>query len=184
MGIGGCIALALAVALFFQTVRIEGFKVWPIHVAGLKAELATTKQQLADTKAAFAQTVANYRAAAEQAKHDDAANKARVEAEQSKINQETSDAYEARIADARARAVKLRQQLQAAADSGGRSGAPVPGVPAPAKGSAQAAGEDGFSVTDRLIATEQAIQLDELIKWVKKQAGVDVNGAKPASSTP
>ena len=29
--------------------------------------------------------------------------------------------------------------------------------------------------SDRLIATEQAIQLDELIKWVKAQAVIDPN---------
>jgi len=52
----------------------------------------------------------------------------------------------------------------------------VPGLSAAPGGSPQAPGEDGFS--DRLIATEQAIQLDELIKWVKRQAAVEVNGAK------
>jgi hypothetical protein len=50
----------------------------------------------------------------------------------------------------------------------------VPRLSAAAGQSPQAAGQDGLS--DRLIATEQAIQLDELIKWVKAQSKVDRNG--------
>jgi hypothetical protein len=48
---------------------------------------------------------------------------------------------------------------------------PAAGAAPGAAGSA--AEEGGFSVKDRLIATEQAIQLDELIKWVNGQAKVD-----------
>lgn len=173
----------LVIALMCQTFRIEGFKLWPIHVHGLKEQLADAKKLAADTQEAFDKTVADYRAKAEQARRDDAANKARVEAEQSKISQETSDAYEARLAAARATAQRLRDKA-AAANSSSRGTAPVPGLPAPAGGSAQGAAQDGFSLDDRLLATEQAIQLDELIKWVRKQHGVDVNGAKPAPSKP
>jgi hypothetical protein len=173
------LSIALFLALAVQTTRIEGFKVWPLHISGLKVQLADTKQQLADTKVAFAQTVANYRAAAEQAKRDDAANVARVKIEQSKINQESSDEFEARLAAARATAQRLRDQLAAQANPGGRSAAPVSGVPVATKGSAQGADANRLSIDERLIATEQAIQLDELIKWVKRQAGVDVNGAAP-----
>ena len=53
--------------------------------------------------------------------------------------------------------------------------APVPGLPAAAGGAAQAAGEDGLSAADALTATEQAIQLDELIKWVRQQHDVRIN---------
>jgi hypothetical protein len=55
-------------------------------------------------------------------------------------------------------------------------------VPAagPAPGAAGGAAEkDGLSVADRLIATEQAIQLDELIRWVNAQAKI---GADQASN--
>jgi hypothetical protein len=52
----------------------------------------------------------------------------------------------------------------------------MPGLPAPAGGSAQGAGEDRLPHSDALTATEQAIQLDELIKWVKAQAAVDPSG--------
>jgi hypothetical protein len=49
----------------------------------------------------------------------------------------------------------------------------VPGLSAAAEKPAQAAGEDRLSQSDQLIATEQAIQLDELIKWVRAQAAVE-----------
>ena len=48
-------------------------------------------------------------------------------------------------------------------------------------GPARAAGQDGLSGSDALVATEQAIQLDELIKWVRRQAEVDPNrGSTPS----
>ena len=48
-----------------------------------------------------------------------------------------------------------------------------PSLSAPARGTAQAAGQDGLPPQDALMATELAIQLDELIKWVRAQADVD-----------
>jgi hypothetical protein len=45
----------------------------------------------------------------------------------------------------------------------------------PACRSSQGSCQDGLP--DRLLATEQAIQLDELIKWVKRQSAIDPNGA-------
>ena len=130
---------------------------------------------LADN-AAHDQTVANYRAAAEQARKADAANKARVEAEADRISQEQADEYQARIAAARARAERLRSQAGAGkADPCGSGTAPVSGVSAPAEGTAEAACKDRLPAGDALTATEQAIQLDELIKWVIKVAHINVN---------
>ncbi len=56
-----------------------------------------------------------------------------------------------------------------------------PAFPLPPAAAAQAAGEDRLPQSDRLTATEQAIQLDELIKWVRAQAEVDNNPAAVAS---
>jgi hypothetical protein len=127
-------------------------------------------------QAAHAATVANYRAAAEQARLDDAANLARVRADQAAISERTANDFETRIASARAAAVRLREQAAApAADPGAGGGAPMPGVPAAAGTVAQAAGEDRLPQSDRLLATEQAIQLDELIKWVRQQHAVRVD---------
>lgn len=124
-------------------------------------------------EAALAGTIANYRAAAEVARAADRAAAERVAAEQRAINERTSDDFEARLAAARASADRLREQARSAATHSGVGGtASVPALSASAGRSPQAAGEDGFPVADRLIATEQAIQLDELIKWVKAQAKV------------
>lgn len=130
------------------------------------------KQYLSEHSAHLA-TIANYRAAAEQAAADDAANAARVKAEQDKISKEQADEYQKRIAAARAAAERLRARSQA--DSGSAAKPPVPSLPASPIRVTEGAGQDRFSIADRLIATEQAIQLDELITWVKRQADVDVN---------
>lgn len=147
-----------------------------------KSEAGIRQQQLAQTKAAFDQTVAGYRTAAAQARAADAANAARVKAEQAAINERTANEFETRIAAARADAERLRRYTAAAADSGDGGRAPVPSLPAPTGGAAQSAGQDGLPDTDKLIATEQAIQLDELIKWVRAQAAVDPNTVAPAEA--
>ncbi|HEX6071632.1 MAG TPA: hypothetical protein VFY95_01325, partial [Sphingomicrobium sp.] len=123
--------------------------------------------------------VANYRAAAEVARAADKANAGRVAAEQNAINERISDDYEKRLAAARAAGANLNagglrvEARTAAADPGHGGGAPVPGLAVATGRAHQAAGED--RLPDALIATEQAIQLDELIKWVKAQAEVDPN---------
>lgn len=142
-----------------------------------KAKTAHYSDLLAGERAAHGATVANYRAAAEQARRADASNAARVKAEQAAINERTANDYETRIAAARARADSLRRQSRAGTGAGGGGAAPVPGLSAATEGTAQAAGQDRLSQSERLIATEQAIQLDELVKWVKAQAAVPVNGA-------
>ena len=130
-------------------------------------------------QSAFATTVANYRAAADAARQADRATADRVAAEQHVINERTIHDYEARLAVARARAQQLQQSSgTAAADPCGGGSTPVPGLsPAPC-GTAEAAGEDRLSPADGLLATEQAIQLDELINWVRSQGSVDPN-ARP-----
>jgi hypothetical protein len=133
-------------------------------------------------QAAFTGTVANYHAAATAARLADRAAANRVAAEQRAISERTNDAFQSRLADARARAQRLRVEAPAAAaDSRSRGSAPMPGLPATAARPDQIAGEDGFSPRDRLIATEQAIQLDELIKWVRRQAAVDPNANAAAA---
>ena len=128
-------------------------------------------------QAAHAATVSGYRAAAQQARAEDAANLARVRSEQASINERTTNDFESRIASARASALRLREQAASAAGNPGAGRAtPVPGVPAAAAGAAQGAGENGLSQSERLIATEQAIQLDELIKWLKAQSAVRTGG--------
>jgi hypothetical protein len=141
-----------------------------------KSTAALRHQQVVAEKAAHSATAANYRAAAAQAREADAANAARVERKQARINERTADDFESRIAAARARADELRDQATgAAADPRSGGAAAVPGLSASAGGAAEAAGEDRLPQADRLIATEQAIQLDELVKWVKRQHDVQAD---------
>jgi len=140
-----------------------------------KAKTAHYSDLLASERSAHAATVANYRAAAERASREDEANAARVKVSQNAINERTASDYETRIAAARAFARSMRADDRASPRAGGSAAAPVSGLPTPAPGVAQAPGEDGLSRPDRLTATEQAIQLDELIKWVRRQSAVDPN---------
>jgi hypothetical protein len=130
-------------------------------------------------QAAFDETVANYRAAAATARAADLAAAQRTEAEQRSISQRSQNALESRIADARARADQLRGQSRPAIDPGVRPATAVPGLPAAARGADQTAGQNRLPDADALTATEQAIQLDELIKWVREQAKVEVNAENP-----
>jgi hypothetical protein len=160
---------------------------WLVHSRDRWRDRARSEEQLyLQEQAAHAATVANYRAAAEQARIEDAANLARVKADQAAISERTANDFESRIASARAAARRLREQAAAPATDPGSGGATqVPGLPAAAPGAAQAAGEDRLSTADRLTATEQAIQLDELIRWVRQQHAVRVDsmsGERPEAS--
>jgi hypothetical protein len=170
VGVG--VALALSILLVIQKVETRHWK----------KESTSFEQLYRREQSAFATTVADYRVAAEQARAADQANLARVAADQSAINERTANEYEARLAAARAEYQRLRLQSQAAADPGGRGSAPLPGLPAAPGRAAQGAGEDELPAGDALTATEQAIQLDELIKWVRAQAAVDNNS--PAATNP
>ena len=126
---------------------------------------------------AHAQTATSYRAAAETARRADAANRDRVIAAQQDISERTTHDYETRVGDARALADRLRRDAGAPdADRGIGRATAVPAAGAPARTADGAAAQGGLSLSERLIATEQAIQLDELIHWVRAQAAVDHEG--------
>jgi len=169
-GIAGiAVALALGILLLVQKGETRHWR----------NESGRFEQLYGQQQAALATTVANYRAAAAQAEAADKANAGRVAAEQRAISERTSNDFEARLAAARLSAQRLRGQgAAAAADPGGGAAAPVPGLSAASGRPAQAAGQDRLPRSDALTATEQAIQLDELIKWVRAQAAVDPNASR------
>jgi hypothetical protein len=140
-----------------------------------KKQSASFEQLYRSEQSAFSTTVANYRAAADQARAADEANVKRVAADQAAINQRTEHEFEARIAAARADAQRLRVRAEAAADPGAGRDSSMPGLSAAAGSASQGARQDRLPDTDRELATEQAIQLDELIKWVRAQAAIDPN---------
>jgi CRP-like cAMP-binding protein len=177
LNIQGIAGLAMSVALATLLVVQKGeTRHWKKESG--RFELLYRQQQ-----SALATTVSNYRAAARQAQAADAANSRRVQADQRAINERTEHDFEARLAASRSLAQRLRRQsARAAADPRGGAGAPVPGVPAPAGGPAATAAQDRLPDADAELATEQAIQLDELIRWVQSQHSVEPNeagGARP-----
>jgi hypothetical protein len=173
-GIAGLVAgLALAILLVIQKSETRH---WKKQSAGFE-------QLYRQSGAALAGTVTNYRAAADAARAADLANAARVGASQRAINERTAHDFEVRVAGARARSGRLRGEAPGAATDPGAGGAAyLPGLPASSAGASQTPGEDRLSAPDSLTATEQAIQLDELIKWVRAQAKVDNNPATVATS--
>ena len=166
-GIAG-IAVAFTLMVMLTVQKLEA-----VH---WKKQSEKFEQLYQQEQAAFALTTANYRTAAAQAQLADKANAERVAADQRSINERTQNEYEARLAAARSLAQRLRGKAAAdAADPRPGGSSPVPGLSAAASGPAQATDEDGLPQSDALTATEQAIQLDELIKWVKQQAAIDPN---------
>jgi len=165
-GIAG-LAATLGIGLLLIAQKIE--------TARWKKQSASFDQLYREQQSALATTVANARAAADQARAADHANAERVTAEQRTINERTANDFEARLAAARSDAQRLRLEPQTAADPGTRGNAPVPSIPASSDGPAEGAGQNGLPSSDALTATEQAIQLDQLIKWVRAQGAVDSN---------
>jgi hypothetical protein len=164
--VGVIVSVALAALLVIQTGKT--------HDA--QRSLATANANLVTAQ----QTIINYQQAAEKARQADAQNKARAEAEQRAVVQRTKEDYEARIDRARADAQRLRDRLARPANPGSPGAAPVssdhragPAAPGPSA-------DQGLSIDERLIATEQAIQLDALIDYVQGILKVDLNGTATA----
>jgi hypothetical protein len=162
----GATALTLVMVVGLQGCRIDR----------IEGERDRAIARAKDEAAAHAGTVANYRAAALQFALSMTANLGRVQAEQQRISDETLASYDARLADARRR---LRE-AGARTDPGRAGATAMPGAGDAAGGAAEAP-DDILSADERLIAAEQAIQLDELINWVERQGVVATSPA--AAST-
>lgn len=151
---------------------------------GLRAQRDQAQEQLSAKAASLTAcetSIENQRTAARQAEAAQAANLSRVQAERTANDERVVDDYQSRIADLRARAERL--QRQASAGGAGIPGAAgLPAVVAGAAGTAEAAGDRGLPATgnactpmnlrERLIASEQAVQINALINAVEAQATV------------
>jgi len=171
-GIAG-IAATVALGLLLVIQKVE--------TGHWKKQSVSFEQLYRQDQAALATTVTNYRAAAAEAAASDQANLRRVTAEQAAITERTMNDFEARLAAARTDAQRLRDRPQANPSAGGN--ASMPRLPAATAGPAESPVQDRLSQLDALTATEQAIQLDELIKWIRAQAKVD-NNPKAVASPP
>ena len=167
-GIAGiAISLALGILLVVQTGETRHWQ----------KQSGAFEQLYHDQRAELATTVSNYRAAADAARASDRANAERVAANQRTISERTEHEYEERLAAARAVAGRLRvQSAAAAADPGAGRTAAVPRVADAARSADEAADQDRLPQFDALVATEQAVQLDELIKWVRRQHDIEPSG--------
>jgi cysteinyl-tRNA synthetase len=115
--------------------------------------------------------IENVRKASHEAEAAQKANLTRVAEQQKAISERVSHDFEARIATARALADRLRREH---ADHSATSNAGMSATREDPASVAQAA--SAFGLSERLIATEQAIQLDELITWVEAQQNVNTGG--------
>jgi hypothetical protein len=118
IGVRGLAFAILAALLAVQTVRIEGFKVWPISVAGWKARALKAEQ-----------TISDYPKAQEEALRRAQAAKAKAEADYRNLAERIDDEAEQVRGDAMADAERYiaANRVRAA----GRCSAGGPAAPAP-----------------------------------------------------
>lgn len=159
--IGALIAAGLA-GLFFlglatQTIRIEGFKLWPLHIVGFKEEVKTLRLDLDTIK--VMQLAAKEKAEAE---------RLRMEAEYQEKAEKADDEYRSKLADASARAAAYanRMRVQAPYSASSGSGASTESNPAT---SADRSSEDAeyIAVTrsDFDVMIENTLRLKAAHEW-------------------
>lgn len=185
--------IVLGLALAVQTWRVSTLKAWQGRVVEATSSAADIRRKdgspgrLATNAVvpqirAFGQFVRDTKDARAKAKASDQANVIRVERTQTQVNEETSNDYQKKLADLRRRADALRLRRPATAANPGGGGKPrVSGVPDAAGGPDGASGENGFpdgrlDAADALIASEQALRLQALQEWVRRQAAIDRRG--------
>lgn len=177
------VAVAIAIACV-QTTRLYGFQIWSISMRGWIEAAEQFERERDAERAAHRQTKTDYRNAQNEAARLESQRLDRVRTEQQEITDAVEADYSARLAAARARAEWLREDLPTR--SATRSAADpnsMPGLSAAGAGTSAAAQNtrlpSGSEQIERdLIATEQAIQLDALIDWIKRQAAVEVSGSE------
>lgn len=181
---GPMIVTVAIVITCVQTTRLYGFQIWSISMRGWIETAEQFERERDAERAAHRQTKTDYRNAQIEAARLESQRLDRVRTEQQEITDAVEADYSARLADARTRAERLREDLRTR--SAARSAADpiaMPGLSAAGAGTSAAAENtrlpSGTEQLERdLIATEQAIQLDALIDWLKRQAAVEVSGAE------
>lgn len=169
----GAVAIAALLALTVQTARVASRDV---AITELKQDVADRTRERDQANTNHRQTKANYAAAQARAAELDRRRLERVLAEQQEITDEAVADYRRRLAAVRAEFERLRGEARAGDGAGGTTDAErVPAAGGAASGAAEAAGDRGFPLNERLIATEQALQLQALIDWVLRQGRVDPN---------
>lgn len=162
-------ALLLAGCALSLIVRIHGL---PIIGGGLLADLASMTALRKAEADNHRKTKDSIRKAMADAQRREVFRLARVKAEQQRESTNAEASYNRRLADLRARYDRLRGEGRTSAESAA-SGQPVSSLPTPTFGPDAAPGADRLSV--ELECSADALQLDELISWVERQAAINPN---------
>jgi hypothetical protein len=160
----GCLVLALVCVV--QTVRIEGIGIWPLSIAGFKAELAQAKTDLTNERNGRRADRQAYIKAQADAAAKNKAHVAEVERKQEQITDEVRS-------DLNSRLERIRRELRdnpAAKGSAGRSSLPQ-GSEAPCRVTDPA--WLCLSPADRLRAAENEERHDRLIDWNERISARD-----------
>ena len=145
-----------------------------IHAKRLEHHDLATTRALGKERDGHAADIARWKAASEAATKLNKATIARVETRQATISQETTDAYTANLAALRASYSRMRDQAaNHTSPANGDRASPVPASPGPVDGQALPSDQPDLGYT-----AEIELQLNALIDWNRKQAGIDPN-AKP-----
>jgi hypothetical protein len=175
--IGFIAAAALAVVLFVgfatQTIRIEGLRLWPLHVEGFKQALATVRLDLDAIKRA--QELAGLKAA--QAK-------AQAEADYREKAERTDAIYESRLADANARADAYARRMRVEAPAGARGGPAAAATRDAAEGT-DGPGADAYVAVSRPdfdLLTANTLRLQAAHEWACGLDGVKCPPEGPQSA--
>ncbi|MBU1253206.1 MAG: hypothetical protein KKE69_02260 [Alphaproteobacteria bacterium] len=195
----GFSGLVIAAALAFgtvQTARLEGLMIWPLSIEGWIAKADRFETERDDERSAHRKTKNDYRAAQLAAAEMEAERLKRVAQQQEDITDAIETDYRTRLADARARAERLREELRSREGAAGAGGdlamSRVPGAAGGSDASTRDHRLPAGSGFDRdpaeqlerdLVATQQALQLDALIDWVERQATVDPNASREDQSS-
>ncbi len=169
-------AIVLAFLYLGRGAEIERLK----HAAEITAK--DHKDAIEAERAEHRKTKTDYRNAQREAQRLESERLAEAERKQEAIAYEISLAYNRRIADLRARAFRLQNELDRAGSRAGLAGAAggveMPGVPA-SPGRTDETAAPGFpradrgldlDLAERLDAAEQSAQLESLIDWIEAQA--------------
>lgn len=125
-----------------------------------------------ETQAAFDKTVAEVRRVRAEQKAADEAHARKVEQAQAETSQEVANDYQKRLSELRARYDALRLSKGApAADPRRAGGENLPGVSTPSRG-VDGPAPPGLSLSDIFTCESQAIQLDELQRWIREQLAI------------
>lgn len=159
-------------------VILAGYGVLGLEVHHWKSVASTRQTELNQSISNYKALVANYRAAQTQADLQQQANLNRVKAENAVKDERIANEYQVRIDAVTRELDSLRSQSGSTPGNRGPSKPNVPSVSAaPVAVDPASCRNELLTLDCRATATYQAIQLDELIKWVQQTHQINPNTA-------